>query len=240
MDFLRGDALRQEATEEGTERIILGSVEIRAVLEREGIPPEAVVDYHRYPIADNDSPRLSADRLEYTLGNLENFGLRSVDLLKCYYRDLSVSENEDGEAELAFSRLSVAEAFGHDALRCSRIYVSDEDRYAMQMLSELLGRAIRRGVLAEADLMTTEPEVIRKLLRDPQCREEWRSFSALGQMIREEERAPEPLRRVIPAKKRCIDPWVRGEGRLSRLSPSFAEDLERFLNQDQSGWLCAE
>lgn len=33
-----------------------------------GLQTQDVDDYHRYPIADNDSPRLSSDRLEYTLG----------------------------------------------------------------------------------------------------------------------------------------------------------------------------
>ena len=43
---------------------------------------EDVADYHRYPIADNDSPRLAADRLEYTLGNLFNYGFCSPEQLR--------------------------------------------------------------------------------------------------------------------------------------------------------------
>ncbi len=240
VDFLRGDYLRQEATEAETGRIIRSSEAIGAVLKKQGIEADAVVDYHCYPIADNDAPRLSADRLEYTLGNLENFGIRPLIPLRLYYRDICTAENEDGMPELAFRDSAAAVDFGFDALRCSRIYVSDEDRYSMQMLSELLGRALARGVLTEDDLMTTEPEVIRRLKSEPLCAGEWKAFRSMQRMIREEENAPEERRRVIPAKKRCIDPLVCGKGRLSQICSPFAEELKAFLEQDQSGWLCAE
>ena len=39
------------------------------LLKRDNIKIDEVADYHIYPIADNDTPMLSADRLEYTLSN---------------------------------------------------------------------------------------------------------------------------------------------------------------------------
>lgn len=39
------------------------------LLERDNIKVDEVDDYHIYPIADNDTPKLSADRLEYTFTN---------------------------------------------------------------------------------------------------------------------------------------------------------------------------
>ena len=70
VDFLNGDHLRQESTEARTAELIDRSPEIRRILQREGLTVSQVADYHDYPIADNDTPRLSADRLEYSLGNL--------------------------------------------------------------------------------------------------------------------------------------------------------------------------
>lgn len=240
VDFLRGDSLRQETTESGTSQMILQSEEICSLLSRLEIPTEDVLDYHRYPIADNTAPRLSADRLEYTLGNLLTFKLRPVTPLRLYYQALCVAENEDGEPELSFSDVAAAIDFGFDALTCSRIYVSDEDRYAMQMLSELLDRALKRGVLRESDLMGTESSLIAKLLADPESKADWKRFRVLRKMLREEEKAPEELRRVILAKKRCIDPLVRDRGRLSQICEPFREELEAFRSADQSGWLCAK
>ena len=240
IDFLRGDYLSQESTEDGTERIIRASDIIMAGLDRMGLTVDAVKDYHIYPIADNDTPRLSADRLEYTLGNLENFGFRRLDALRAYYDDLTVAEAGDGAPELAFRTEAAARAFAADALRCSRIYVSGEDRYAMQRLAEIVGDALARGVIGEDDLYSTEAEVIRRFMADGTSRAAWRRFRAYRRMVDDPARAPEAERRVIPAKRRYIDPLVAGRGRLSVIDAAFAGEIRAFLAQPQDGWLCAE
>ncbi len=240
VDFLRGDHLRQESTEAGTKRMICESEDILRLLEPLGIDVEMIVDYHRYPIADNDSPRLSADRLEYSLGNMDNYGFCGKARLQGYYDALTVCANEDGAPELSFTDKDAALAFGLDALRCSRVYVSDEDRYAMQMLAEVLRRALSRDVLRETDLETTEPRVIALLQGDAVCAKDWERFRRLHRMVCDEWEAPVELRRVIPAKKRSIDPYVVGEGRLSRIEKGFARELDAFLTEPQDRWLCAK
>ncbi len=239
VDFLRGDYLRQEATEASTEDILRGSAEIGRLLAEQEIPLDAVTDYHRYPVADNDAPRLSSDRLEYTMGNALAYGFASPTELEAWYSDLRVAAAPDGQTELAFDNPSAALGFARTALRCSRVYVSDEDRYAMQMLSEVLAEALRRGVLRENDLGGTEPAVIAGLEADGETRRAWREFCALHRM-RTDEAAPREKRRVIPAKKRYIDPLVAGRGRVSELDEEFRRELERFLGEPQDGWLCGE
>ena len=90
IDFLRGDYLTQEATEEGTRERIAASPELQSILRAHGLTTDDVADYHRYPIADNDSPRLSADRLEYTLGNAWRYGFLTEDGIEALYADLTV------------------------------------------------------------------------------------------------------------------------------------------------------
>lgn len=240
VDFLHGDHLRQDSTEEGTEHIIRSSEQICAILQTLGIAVDDVVDHHRYPIADNETPQLSADRLEYTLGNLRNYGFCTAERSRDYYEDLLVARNEYGMPELAFRSRPLALGFAEDALRCSKVYVSPEDRYAMQRLAELLASAIGRGVLREAELYRTEPEVIAALCSDPVCAEGWASFRRLHRMLWTEAEAPEEHRRVIPAKKRYIDPLVVGEGRVSEIDRDHARALEEFLDEGQDRWLSAE
>ena len=62
IDFMNGDYKKQESTEELTTQIISESKEIMSLLKRDGIKIEEVDNYHIYPIADNDTPMLSADR----------------------------------------------------------------------------------------------------------------------------------------------------------------------------------
>ena len=239
IDFLRGDYLTQESTEDGTERILRQSPEIARLLAAQGLSVDDVKDYHRYPIADNDSPRLSADRLEYTLGNLENFGFRAEGELARWYGDLAVVRAEDGAPELAFAGVDAARAFARDALRCSRIYVSGEDRYAMQRLAELVGAALEQGAIDETDLYTTEPQVIAKFESDETIRGLWRRYCGYSRMVCDPAEAPESERRVIRAKKRYIDPLVAGQGRLSGIDDAFRAEVRAFLDESQEGWVCA-
>ena len=240
VDFLRGDYMKQESTEDGTRAIIDGDEALQRALHAHGLKTDGVCDYHRYPIADNDSPRLSADRLEYTLGNLINYRICPPDEVRAFYFDLSVDTNEQGVPELVFSDAKTAEVFAFASLACSKIYVSDEDRYAMQMLSELLRDALTRGVLSEADLHSTEPQVIGKLLKNERTAAAWARFRAYRSMRRAETPTGEGAWRRIAAKKRYIDPLIDGVGRVSAYSEAFRTAVSAFLADRQDGWISAE
>ena len=239
VDFLRGDYLTQEATEAGTRERIESSPAIQQVLTRHGLTTDDVADYHRYPIADNDSPRLSADRLEYTLGNALRWSFLTREEIAAIYADLRVGRGEDGAPELVFGSCARASRFAEAALACSRVYVSDEDRCAMQALSELLARALEAGALSPADLDGTEPVLIAKLEASPLA-EAWLRFRGLHRIYRAEMPPDGRLWRQIAAKKRRIDPLVDGLGRVSSFDPAFAADLNAFLAEPQTAWLLAE
>lgn len=236
VDFMNRDYLKQESTEAGTAERISGSAELRELLRTYAIAPADVCDYHQYPVADNDSPRLSADRLEYSLGNMLDFGFCLPDTVRQIYADLTVGKNEEGQDEIMFRTLPAAETFAALALKCSRVYVSDADRYAMQILSELLRGALERGVIAPGDLYATEPEVIETLRQDRVTAAQWDEYRALGKTVRAD--APADRRRRIVTKKRFIDPMVEDRGRVSRLSAAFGQTLEDFTHTPLDYWIC--
>ena len=238
VDFLNGDHLRQESTEAGVEGCLAASSEVMALLGTYGIELEQVTDYHRYPIADNDSPALSADRLEYTLGNAVNYRIISREQAEVYYKDLTVGQNEDGQPELVFSRREAAEGFAMAALECSKIYVADPDRYAMEVLAGLLKQAIDQGILEEADLYKQEKDVITRLKQSP-LKVQWELFRGYREIIcRDIPGKGEGWKRIF-AKKRCIDPFVKELGRVSHICPEFKEKLELFREESQDYWLNA-
>ena len=223
VDFMLGDSMKQEATEGGTRDTIARSGRIQALLAGLGLSTDDVADYHRYPIADNDSPRLSADRLEYTLGNLVNYRFVSKERAAWMLDALAVLRDEQGREELGFVRKEEALAFAHGALETGRIYVSEPDRFSMQALAMLLAQARDAGVIAVADLWRDEPFVIEKLCRDGRFREEWRRYRRYSRVVHGEGGI------VIRAKKRYIDPLVDGLGRVSSLDAAFGEQVAAFL-----------
>ena len=240
VDFLRGDYLEQTATESGTARLIRADAALGAELRALGLRTGDVEDYHRYPVADNDAPRLSADRLEYTCGNAVNFSLASREELAEIFADLRVGKNEFEETELVFRDKEKAARFAFLALACSKIYVCDEDRYAMQRLSELLRAALEAGVIEEGDLASTETAVIEKLLSDPACAAGWRAFRAMSRTARAERPDERGPWRKIFAKHRRIDPFAEGLGRVSTFDPGFASALDGFMNEKHDYYVLGE
>jgi hypothetical protein len=81
--------------------MIRNSQEIIKLLKRDNIKLEEINDYHIYPIADNNTPQLSADRLEYSLSNaLFTYKTKKFEEIKDIYNNLEIQKNEYNEIEL--------------------------------------------------------------------------------------------------------------------------------------------
>lgn len=239
VDFAHGDYEKQEYTEKSTAEVIRKDGQIMALLEEEGIRAEEVEDYHRYPIADNDAPKLSADRLEYTLGNFLNYGFGTVEDDKRFYQDLYVGKNEEGQDELSFRHRKLAADFARRTLSNGVIYSTDEDRWAMETLAGILNRALRRGVLEAHDLGTTEREVIRKMEGDEEIRRAWENYRKSSRIYSREDEPEEEGWIKVSAKKRWIDPLAGGI-RISRADKAAAEAIRSFRNRSFDHWIKAE
>ena len=88
--------MRQESTEDLTTSIISSSKKIMKLLERDNIKLSEVDNYHLYPIADNDTPMLSSDRLEYSLSNsFLIHGLIDINKVFEIYDDIEILVNEN-------------------------------------------------------------------------------------------------------------------------------------------------
>lgn len=235
VDFLNGDHLTQESTEDGLSEIIKNDTVLMTMLQKWGIDPEDVCHCDRYPLADCSSPRLCADRLEYTLSNAVHYSFAAD--VQTIYNDLVVDINEDSAEELVFTSAETALGFAQLALNCGKVYVSDEDRYAMERLSRLLKKAMEEEILTHQDLYSDEVTVIGKLT-DSSLLGDWQAFCRLHRVFTANGSAPFAYR--IPAKKRYIDPLVRDAGRVSELFPEFQAQLVKFLSCTQDHWLCGE
>ena len=166
IDFMNGDYEKQESTEELTTKIIKESKEIMRLLERDNIKIEEVNDYHIYPIADNDTPQLSSDRLEYTLSNglgatEKIWGLEEI---KEIYQNIEVQENEEGIKELGFKNKEIAEKFVHTMSMLSSMYNRSKTKFSMQFLADIMKKMSEKNLITVNDLYNlSEKEVIEKI-----------------------------------------------------------------------------
>ncbi|MBQ7888187.1 MAG: hypothetical protein IJ356_00350 [Erysipelotrichaceae bacterium] len=237
IDFLHHDHLTQESTEEKTVQMMQDSDELMKLLEKYEIQLSDICDYHVYPIADNDTPKLSSDRLEYTLSNLYNYQYCTLEQLKVFYDDLVVAYNKNHEIELSFQHEEIACKFALSAMKMARIYVADADRFSMQVLSDILEKAVSMNVLKEEDLYQDEEIVISRLLSDDRTALMWKQFKSLKDVKRAVNKPERGLWRVVDAKKRWINPQLTSTLRVSEYSGEFQKESEEFLKQDFNIWI---
>ena len=238
VDFMNGDHLTQESTEARTAEMIDRSPEIQAILGEWGLRTDDVCDYHRYPIADNASPHLSADRLEYTFGNFIQYGVCGVEEIGRFYQSLSAGSNEEGQPEIVFIDPEIAEQFALYSMKNSYVYISDSDRYTMQFLAEALKFAMQgKGGLTMSDLYTTEERVIRKLKKNRINDNMWYTYTKIQEVRRTSKPIPDAFCVKVNAKRRYLDPFVKDIGRVTRFSESYGEEVKKFLAVSFDEWL---
>ncbi len=236
VDFIHGDQIKQESTESLTEEVIRNDCGITGLLTAANIAICDVSDYHLYPVADNDSPRLSADRLEYTCGNIVQFGIDGTSFIRSVFEDLETGNNEFGETEIMFRNIDTARQFALYALECGKIYCSPEDRYSMQILADILKEGIRSGFLTEKDLMKTEEHIIAKLENSSLC-QRWSRFRNMNHLLISEKQMEGEGWITVRTKKRYIDPFIKGTGRLSTADPLFAAMVKEYLSDPMTIWM---
>ncbi|MBQ8776153.1 MAG: hypothetical protein IJZ71_01560 [Treponema sp.] len=164
-DFRKGDALTQTSTEEPTTKMILSDSALCKLLESDGIEPKDVVDYHIYPIADNEIPSLSADRLEYMYpSGLALDGSWTFEEIAKTYNDLTILKNEENKEELGFKTIEMAELYCKKFCMIGHILQLNENKLSLQLLSQIMSKAVELDVLQEEDFMTlSESKIIEKI-----------------------------------------------------------------------------
>lgn len=212
VDFLNGDYMTQESTEDLTTEIILTSKEISELLKRDGIEVAEVDNYHIYPIADNDTPKLSADRLEYSLSNaLFTYSVLDIESIKEIYNDIEIQTNEENEIELGFKTKKVARNFVKFTSNLSVIYREDRTRYSMQFIADILKRLSDDGKISKQDLYRLKESEVIDIIENSKYKEVfniWRNAKKVN--ISKEE--PKDVYFVHHgAKIRYIDPLWNGE-----------------------------
>ncbi len=211
VDFLNGDYMNQESTEDLTSEIIKNSQEIMALLKKDNIKVSEVDNYHLYPIADNDTPKLSADRLEYSLSNaLFTYKLLDANTIKEFYDDIEIEKNEENEIELGFKTKKIARNFVKITSKLSIIYREDRTRYSMQFIADILKRLNDEQKISKKDLYELKESEIINIIESSKYQKIFNMWKT-AKKVKISEQKPENVYYVHHgAKVRYIDPLCKG------------------------------
>ncbi len=247
-DFRKGDALTQTATEEPTARIIRGDAELGRLLAEDGLTAEQVEDYHIYPIADNEIPQLSADRLEYMFpSGMALDGSWTMEEIRLCYNDLTILKNEEGADELGFRTLEVAELYCEHFCMIGHILQLNENKLALHMLGQIMNMAVKAGVLSDDDFMRlSEREVMERLDNNYRLAKYYRTFRTMTSIEHTQEALPESEYFCVnlKVKQRYINPLVvvstGSTTRLSEVSEKARRIIEDFKSYSDTPYGCVK
>lgn len=205
-----------------------------AILQQHGFDWRGLIDEKRFPLLEQPSPRLCADRLDYFLRDAGSLGLATAAEIEGVLGDVVVVNGR-----LATQSVGVARWLGETFM------AADEASWANFRevgLYELTARAIRRGLalgaLDEGDLWQTDGVLWRKLhgVADGELRRLLALVSPRTGFVWDEA-APTFW---VSTKLRAIDPDVVDEnGRLhplSTLDAAFAQQRQHYLQRKGGKW----
>ena len=228
VDFLNGDYMNQESTEDLTTQIISNSKEIMALLERDNIRLEEVNDYHLYPIADNDTPNLSSDRLEYSLSNaLFTYKLLDLETIKKMYNDIKIGKDENNIEELEFTSESLALDFVRVTSKMSIIYREYRTIYSMQLIADILKKLNEDKLIARADLYNLKEQEVIDIIKKSIYKDIFNKWENAEKILISEEKPSDVYAVNLTSKVRYIDPLVN-EKRISTIN----EDASKLINDN--------
>ena len=237
VDFLNGDYMTQESTEDLTSKIISNSKEIMELLKRDNIKLEEVDDYHIYPVADNDTPKLSADRLEYSLSNaLLTYKLSDIDEINKIYNDVILDKDEDGTLELSFKSKETALEFVKITSKLSIIYREDRTRYSMQLLADIIKKLNEDRLITKEDLYNMKESEVIEIIENSKYKDIFNIWKN-AKNIKVSKEKPENVYFVHHgAKIRYIDPLVNKK-RISSISEEAKKEIDKNLSYDMNNYV---
>ena len=237
VDFLNGDYMTQESTEDLTSKIISNSKEIMELLKRDNIKLEEVDDYHIYPVADNDTPKLSADRFEYSLSNaLLTYKLSNIDDIKKIYNDVILDKDEEGTLELSFKSKATALEFVKITSKLSIIYREDRTRYSMQLLADIIKKLNEDRLITKEDLYNMKESEVIEIIENSKYKDIFNIWKN-AKNIKVSKEKPENVYFVHHgAKIRYIDPLVN-KRRISSISKEAKKEIDKNLSYDMNNYV---
>ena len=270
-DFRKGDALTQTATESDNERLLKNDTALGELLTQDGLTVNQICDYHIYPVADNEIPQLSADRLEYMFpSGMALDGSWDLPSIERAYNDIVVLKNEEGQDELGFKTLEIAEDYCRRFCMIGHILQLNENKLTLHMLGQIMNLAVEQGVLHEDDFMNkSEREIMDKLeliaaLREPQGPQAQqhqlarmhKTFRTMTKIEHTDHALPadEYFCISLNVKQRYIDPLVSSRSlpfeslrdrtpltsRLSQISPFAHKIIEDFKAYHDTSYGCVK
>lgn len=222
----------QSYHEEMKESYLAGS-DIPEVLAKHGYDWRAFLEEAQYPLLEQPTPDLCADRLDYFLRDSRDLGLATGEQTRTALENLL-----DYGQRIVVKQVETARWLGYTFIEADQAsWANFREVGIYELTARAIRTALRIGVLDENDLWTTDQEAWDKLRSStaPELQRQVKLISTETQFVWDE---AAPTFRVS-TKLRTIDPLVLLHGRVRRLSaldPEFARHRAAYLKDKAGKW----
>lgn len=231
IDYVFGDFEKQESSEIDIVELIKKDSRLMEYLKSDDVMLSDLQDLSKYPILENKSPKLCADRLDGVLGtNYIWLQKKSLEEIKEVYHSIVVLENEDGIKELGFEDINSVLKF----YRMVQIYAlelqGNTNKFVRKYLSDVVKLAIEKNYIKLEDLYKRKEQDIVDIFNDKM--ESWKIFKEALE-VKGTEVKPQCYFVSINSKKRNVIPLVKvGDSimRIDKVSKEAKNMLEEFLS----------
>jgi len=254
-DFRKGDALTQQSTEQQNALMVRNDEALCALLAADGLTSAQVADYHQYPVADNEVPRLSADRLEYMFpSGMALEGSWTAEGVARAYGDLVLCRDENGKPELGFRTREIAEEYCRRFCSTGHVLQLNENKLTLQLLAEIVNRAVELGIITESDCWSKSEKDMMSVFDgytgDDRFERLYRTFRTMTHVEHTDAPLPGYYCVSLKVKQRYIDPLVVSGGigtgglhealRLAAVSRAAAGMIGAFLSYSDTPCGCVK
>jgi hypothetical protein len=230
-DFIFDRGVQQDYHENFYEKMIMNS-EIPTILKKHNIDISRILNIENFTLLETELPDLCADRIDYFLRDM------------CIYDDVIREKHNEilndltvFDGELIFKNKKTAKLFAEKYIEVNtRFYCNAFQAALFKLVSEVLKLAIQKNVITEADLFTTDSEVLNKLTKskDKEISNLLKRISYLN-VIEDEENYDYYLK----SKVRCTDPKILIDNkavRLSKIDESYKKLMNDFIERASKGF----
>lgn len=231
-DFVFKEGDSQEYHEKFLKKIVLES-EIPEILKEYQIDPEFVTDEHNFSLLEQDIPLLCADRIDYSLRDMENDGNLNQEEIEQILKFLGVRDGifvmTDIKTALFYARNFMKQ--------CLTSWNFPQTLASFEFFGQTIRRAFEIGQLTEEDLFGTDTQVLNKLraIEDEEIQSLLKKQNPNLEIIFDEANFDFDTR----GKVRYIDPPIttaEGVKSLSKIDKNFASEIEKFKKEVVEGY----
>jgi uncharacterized protein len=156
IDWVLGDPTKEDYQDKIYEKFLRSS-EIPSILIKHNLDVNFISNYHNFGLLEKDAPSLCADRIDYTLRQMDR--QKEGNLVKKISDNLFVKENQ-----IVFKDETFAKLFGQEYMNLQvKQWAGDEMRSRYYILSEILKKAFKENLISLKHLNGTEKPILKIL-----------------------------------------------------------------------------